>query len=131
MIGNAIISAAFVSYIGPFSYEFRSELWETEWLGDIVKNKIPHTEGVDPLFILSNLSIQAGWKTKVSPLIEFLLKMLPLSLLAPDILLLSIPNFRDNSGLKERKAVPCKLSNFHRRDGLRRSNLLLVTEPAS
>jgi dynein heavy chain len=43
MIGNAIISAAFVSYIGPFSYEFRSELWETEWLGDIVKNKIPHT----------------------------------------------------------------------------------------
>lgn len=32
-----------------------------------MKNKIPHTEGVDPLFILSNLSIQAGWKTEGLP----------------------------------------------------------------
>lgn len=34
MIGNAIISAAFVSYIGPFSQEFRNELWADEWLVD-------------------------------------------------------------------------------------------------
>lgn len=34
MIGNAIISAAFVSYIGPFSQEFRLELWRDEWLAD-------------------------------------------------------------------------------------------------
>lgn len=27
MIGDAIISAAFVSYIGPFSSEFRADLW--------------------------------------------------------------------------------------------------------
>jgi dynein heavy chain len=27
MIGNALVSAAFVSYIGPFSYDFRKELW--------------------------------------------------------------------------------------------------------
>jgi len=27
MIGNAILSAAFVSYIGPFSFEFRCDLW--------------------------------------------------------------------------------------------------------
>jgi dynein heavy chain len=32
MIGNAIVSAAFVSYIGPFSQEFRTELWKDEWL---------------------------------------------------------------------------------------------------
>jgi len=43
MIGNAIISAAFVSYIGPFSQEFRREIWEDEWLVDCVKNKIPHS----------------------------------------------------------------------------------------
>lgn len=27
MIGNALLSAAFVSYIGPFSYEYRLDLW--------------------------------------------------------------------------------------------------------
>jgi len=97
-------------------------LWRTRFL--TLKELIPYSFSLTFLFRLDG-------RLKVSPLIEFLLKMLPLSLLAPDILLLSIPNFRDKRGLKERKAVPCKLSNFHRRDGLRRSNLLLVTEPAS
>jgi len=32
MIGNALLSAAFVSYIGPFNYEFRRDLWENQWL---------------------------------------------------------------------------------------------------
>jgi len=27
MIGNALLSAAFVSYIGPFNYDFRTDLW--------------------------------------------------------------------------------------------------------
>lgn len=53
MIGNALISAAFVSYIGPFSFTFRQKLWETIWLNDIIEKKIPYTEGVDPLTILA------------------------------------------------------------------------------
>ena len=28
MIGNALVSAAFVSYIGPFLYTFRDKLWK-------------------------------------------------------------------------------------------------------
>jgi len=28
MIGNALISAAFVSYIGPFNAVFRKQLWQ-------------------------------------------------------------------------------------------------------
>lgn len=35
MIGNALVSAAFVSYIGPFSYTFRQNLWKETWLPDI------------------------------------------------------------------------------------------------
>jgi dynein heavy chain len=27
MIGNTLVSAAFVSYIGPFSFSFRANLW--------------------------------------------------------------------------------------------------------
>ena len=67
MIGNALVSASFVSYIGPFSSVFRMGLWKDQWLNDIVEKKIPFTDGVDPLFVLSNLSDQAGWKTEGLP----------------------------------------------------------------
>lgn len=54
MIGNALVSAAFVSYIGPFNAAYRKELWTETWLPDIKACKIPITEGVDPLYVLSN-----------------------------------------------------------------------------
>jgi dynein heavy chain len=43
MIGDALISAAFVSYIGPFSYTYRDNLWKKVWLDDIIEKKIPFT----------------------------------------------------------------------------------------
>ena len=67
MIGNALVSASFVSYIGPFSAAFRAGLWRDQWLADIIDKKIPFTKGVDPLFVLSNVSDQAGWKTEGLP----------------------------------------------------------------
>jgi len=67
MIGNALVSAAFVSYIGPFNAQFRQELWTQQWLNDIIEKKIPYTEGVDPLQVLSTASDQAIWKTQGLP----------------------------------------------------------------
>jgi len=61
MIGDALISAAFVSYIGPFSYTFRDQLWKKVWLDDIIEKKIPYTLGVDPLGVLATPSEQAIW----------------------------------------------------------------------
>jgi dynein heavy chain len=56
MIGDALVSAAFVSYIGPFSAGFRVSLWKNTWLPDILEKKIPFTEGIDPLMVLANAS---------------------------------------------------------------------------
>jgi len=67
MVGNALVSAAFVSYIGPFSAAFRAGLWRDSWLADISEKKIPATEGVDPLDVLSDPAIQAGWMTEGLP----------------------------------------------------------------
>jgi dynein heavy chain len=67
MIGNALVSAAFVSYIGPFSSNFRVNLWKNIWLPDIAALKIPITEGVDPLFVLSSPAQQAMWATEGLP----------------------------------------------------------------
>jgi dynein heavy chain len=67
MIGNTLVSAAFVSYIGPFSFAFRNDLWKDQWLPDIVALKIPFTDGVDPLDILSTPSQQALWASEGLP----------------------------------------------------------------
>ena len=61
MIGNSLVSAAFVSYIGPFSSTFRNNLWRDIWIPDIEALKIPFTQGVDPIGILSTPSQQAQW----------------------------------------------------------------------
>lgn len=61
MIGNTLVSAAFVSYIGPFSFSFRANLWRDTWLPDLTGLGIPVTDGVDPLSILSTPSQQAMW----------------------------------------------------------------------
>ena len=56
MIGDCLVSAAFVSYIGPFSYKFRNALWKDNWLPDILERKIPNTDGIDPLGVLATVS---------------------------------------------------------------------------
>ena len=56
LIGNVLVSSAFVSYIGPFSSGFRIQLWQELWLGEMQKLAIPLQEGVDPLAVLSSKS---------------------------------------------------------------------------
>ena len=67
MIGDALISAEFVSYIAPFNSQFRDWLWKEIWLPDIIEKKIPMTEGVDPLGVLATAADQAGWKNEGLP----------------------------------------------------------------
>lgn len=67
MIGDAIVSAAFVSYIGPFSADFRNDLWENIWLTDVAQKNIPFTQGVDPLKVLSNATDHATWSNQGLP----------------------------------------------------------------
>merc|ERR1719199_2375203 len=41
LIGNCLLSSAFVGYISPFSAKLRHELWENMWTKDIMDRKIP------------------------------------------------------------------------------------------
>jgi dynein heavy chain len=61
MIGDALVSAAFVSYIGPFNSVFRKTLWKEQWIADSKERQIPQTEGIDPLYVLANSADQAVW----------------------------------------------------------------------
>lgn len=67
VIGDALLASAFVSYIGAFSAKLRLELWKTIWLPDIISRKIPITDGITPIKVLTTEAIMAKWKNENLP----------------------------------------------------------------
>ena len=41
LLGDCLLSAAFLSYLGAFSWDFRREMLKDEWEKDVVKREIP------------------------------------------------------------------------------------------
>lgn len=66
-IGDSLLAAEFVSYIGPFSAYFRRKLWLDTWLPKITDKKIPITSGIEPMNILTNADTIAKWKNEGLP----------------------------------------------------------------
>lgn len=64
LVGDVMLAASFVSYLGAFDQKYRTEMWQEEWLTDLHRNNVPTTEGVDPLKILANESNFAKWKNE-------------------------------------------------------------------
>jgi dynein heavy chain len=54
LIGDCMLGAGFVSYVGSFDQENRNFLWKDIWTPDLISRQIPLTEGVDPLAMLTN-----------------------------------------------------------------------------
>jgi dynein heavy chain len=71
LAGDVLISAAFVSYVGCFSNRYREELLHDNWLKYLRDpknpNKIPLSEGIDPLNILTNSAEIAKWNNEGLP----------------------------------------------------------------
>eukprot|EP00753_Platysulcus_tardus_P011842 PLAT3317.22.p1 GENE.PLAT3317.22~~PLAT3317.22.p1 ORF type:complete len:2183 (+),score=1467.98 PLAT3317.22:1402-7950(+) len=61
LVGDVLLGASFVSYIGAFSSSFRDDLWRHVWVPDLESREIPLTDGADPLTILSTEAQQARW----------------------------------------------------------------------
>ncbi|CAM9131888.1 unnamed protein product, partial [Ectocarpus fasciculatus] len=54
LVGDCMLAAGFVSYVGSFDQENRDYLWRTVWTPDLIERKVPLTAGVDPLDLLTN-----------------------------------------------------------------------------
>eukprot|EP01063_Lacrimia_lanifica_P013523 TRINITY_DN2016_c0_g3_i2.p1 TRINITY_DN2016_c0_g3~~TRINITY_DN2016_c0_g3_i2.p1 ORF type:complete len:4660 (+),score=2247.11 TRINITY_DN2016_c0_g3_i2:150-14129(+) len=65
LIGDVLLSAVFVSYIGPFSKPFRAAIMDEQLTPDIVQRKIPHTSELDIVTnILTSDAEIAGWQNE-------------------------------------------------------------------
>ena len=67
LTGNSLLSAAFVSYIGPFTKTYRTRLVNDYWVPFIQEQGIPMladgTGHVDPISTLTTPSEVAKWNT--------------------------------------------------------------------
>jgi len=52
LVGDTLLSSAFVSYISPFDAEFRELIWREQWIPDLQTKEIPLSEDVTPLSTL-------------------------------------------------------------------------------
>ncbi len=52
LVGNMMVAAPFIAYIGPFNSDFRTSLWEKTWVPDLRGREIPCSEELDPLMLL-------------------------------------------------------------------------------
>ncbi len=64
MVGDVMLAASFVSYLGAFDQEFRVDLWKNTWIPNLEDKGIALTPDVDPLKILANDSDFARWKNE-------------------------------------------------------------------
>lgn len=67
LVGDVLISSAFVSYVGPFTKRFRDLLMREKFLGFLKKKNIPMSPNPDPLAILTNEATIAKWNNQKLP----------------------------------------------------------------
>lgn len=54
VVGDCILAAGFVSYVGAFDKELREELWKHQWTADLKSRGISISDGSDPMDVLSD-----------------------------------------------------------------------------
>jgi dynein heavy chain len=66
-VGDVLLAAAFVSYVGAFSLSLRHSLVNEKWIPDMVERQMPMTEGTQPLTMLVDAAGIAQWANEGLP----------------------------------------------------------------
>ncbi|XP_011310250.1 dynein heavy chain 10, axonemal [Fopius arisanus] len=67
IIGNSLLSAGFLSYAGPFSYEFRNQMVYDDWQRSILEKSIPLSQSYRIENQLTNDVEISGWNSEGLP----------------------------------------------------------------
>uniref|UniRef100_A0A6I8NYC7 Dynein axonemal heavy chain 11 n=1 Tax=Ornithorhynchus anatinus TaxID=9258 RepID=A0A6I8NYC7_ORNAN len=67
LCGDVLLAAAFVSYIGPFTKQYRQELIESKWIPFLRAQKVPIMECLDLISMLTDDATIAAWNNEGLP----------------------------------------------------------------
>jgi dynein heavy chain len=66
-VGDVLVASAFVSYIGAFNAKYRNDMVNENWIPDMIERKVPMTDGVQPLNVLTDEAEIAAWCSQGLP----------------------------------------------------------------
>lgn len=67
VLGDVLMASAFVSYIGPFNIKYRTLIMKDKFAKFFRDNKIPASENINPLAILTTDAEMAEWQNEKLP----------------------------------------------------------------
>ena len=67
LLGDCLLSSAFLSYVGAFSWDFRYEMLMEDWLKDVVERKIPLSQPFKLESMLTNDVEISKWTSESLP----------------------------------------------------------------
>ena len=67
LVGDCLVGAAFVSYLGAFTFQFRADALTQMWIPDMVSKQIPLTEGFRITGLLTNEVEMSKWASDGLP----------------------------------------------------------------
>ncbi|KAM7121693.1 dynein axonemal heavy chain 11 [Molossus nigricans] len=67
LCGDVLLMAAFVSYVGSFTKQYRQELVDCKWVPFLQQVSIPVTEGLDMIALLTDDATVAAWSNEGLP----------------------------------------------------------------
>ena len=67
LVGDVLLSSAFISYTGPFTKKFRTEIIEGDFKSYFKKHKIRMSEGLNPVNLLVDDATTAEWNNQGLP----------------------------------------------------------------
>jgi len=67
LLGNVLLSSAFVSYIGAFNSKFRDKLLKMDWIPDVQERRIEVLDSFHPLDLLIDEATIARWTNEGLP----------------------------------------------------------------
>ena len=70
LLGDCLVSSAFLSYVGAFSWEFRDELVYTDWVKDLRDRDVPLSEPFRLEELLTNDVEISKWDTHMFGIIS-------------------------------------------------------------
>ena len=126
LVGDTMLGAAFLSYQGPFTADFRQEMVYELWLGDIVERKIPLTDGFRIEKILSDDVEVSVWVGEGLPADELSVQNGVLTTRASRFPLCIDPQMQAVGWIKSREGEALKVRTFNDGDFIKQLEMAIT-----
>ena len=67
LVGDMLVTASFIAYIGPFNMAFRQAMMREQWIPDVLSRGIPSSQTIEPLKLLTDEATIASWNSEGLP----------------------------------------------------------------